>query len=462
MKKQNSITILNMVSTFLLTGISIITLPLFSRLLGTSGYGIMSTYTVWTQVLTIVAGLNTYSTIVYARVRFPEEEQLGYQSAIMTLSLTAVLVCSLLIVAFAGPISALLKLSYGLMLMLVVQSFGSFCLNFMNTKLQYELKAGKNLILSLLTVGISLPLSLVLVLTMPQEQRYIGRILGNVITYGVLGAAVCIYILGKGKTFFRMEYWKFALKLVLPLIFMDLSYLVLGHSDQVMVRDYMGDSAAGIYGFAYTFGGILFTIFTALNRSWVPFFFDGMKEGNMERVHSQAHNFLELFTVLAMGFVLLSREVFRLFGDASYWDGAILVPLFAAGYYFNFLCTFPVNFEHFHLKVKIVSAVTILSSAINVCLNYILIRKMGMLGAVTATCICYGLQFLVHQGYTTWFIREGENPFRMGLLWKGPVCFAAAAAIAMTMPNAWLLRWGLGAALGLWELLRIRKRKVLI
>lgn len=462
MKKQNSITILNMVSTFLLTGISIITLPLFSGLLGTSGYGVMSTYNVWTQVLTIVAGLNTYSTIVYARVKFPEEEQLRYQSAVMTLSLTAVFLCSLLILAFAGPISSVLKLSYGLMVMLVVQSFGSFCLNFMNTKLQYELKAGKNLVLSLLTVGISLPLSLWLVLSMPQEERYIGRILGNVITYGVLGTVVCGYILVKGKTFFRWEYWKFALKLVLPLIFMDLSYLVLGHSDQVMVRDYMGDSAAGIYGFAYTFGGIIFTIFTALNRSWVPFFFDSMKAGDTERVHSQAKNFLELFTVLAMGFVLLNQEVFRLFGDRAYWDGSILVPLFTAGYYFNFLCTFPVNYEHYNLKVKMVSAVTILSSILNIGLNYVLIRKMGMMGAVTATCICQGFQFLVHQSYASIFLWREDYPFRMGMLWKYPLFYAAAAIIALTLPGAWLLRWGLGAAIGVWELLRIRRRKVLI
>lgn len=462
MKKQNSITILNMASTFLLTGISIFTLPLFSSLLGTSGYGVLSTYTVWCQVLTIVAGLNTYSTIVYARVKFPEEEQLRYQSAVMTLSLTAVLVCSLLILAFAGPISSMLKLSYGLMIMLVVQSFGTFCVNFLNTKLQFELKAGKNLVLSLLTVGISLPLSLWLVLTMPQEERYIGRILGNVVTYGVLGTAVCVYILVKGRAFFRMDYWKFALKLVLPLMFMDLSYLVLGHSDQVMVRDYMGDSAAGIYGFAYTFGSIIFTIFTALNRSWVPFFFDSMKEGDTQRVHSQAKNFLELFTVLAMGFVLLNQEVFHLFGDRTFWDGTILVPLFTAGYYFNFLCTFPVNYEHYNLKVKMVSAVTIVSSILNVGLNYVLIRKMGLLGAVTATCICQCFQFVVHQSYVTRFLWKEKYPFGMGMLWKYPVFYAGAAVIAMTLPGAWLLRWGLGAAIGFWELLRIRQRKVLL
>lgn len=462
MNKKNRVTILNILSTLILTGISIFTAPMFSRLLGTDGYGVMSTYTVWMNAMTIIACLNTCSTLVYARVKFPEEDQERYQSAIMTLALTALVVCSVLILLFAGPISRLLKLSYTLMVWLMIQSFGSFCMNFLNTKLQYELKAGWNMLSSLVIVGMSLSISLVLVLSMPQEQRYIGRIAGNVITYGVLGTAACVFVLLRGKTFFHREYWKFCLSLVFPLIFMDLSYLVLGHSDLVMVRDYLGDSPAGIYSLAYTFGGVMFTIFGALNKSWVPFFFDSMKDGDRETVDSQSRNFMELYTVLSMGFVLLTNEVFHIFADSRYWDGTVLIPLFVAGYYFNFLCTFPVNFEHYHLKVKMVSAVTIVSSLINIALNYILIRKMGLLGAVCATMLSQGFQFAVHHLYVTFVMGEKEYPFGMKLLWKYILAFAAAVAACILLPKAWLIRWAAGAAIGVWELLRIRSRKVLI
>ena len=40
--------------------------------------------------------------------------------------------------------------------------------------------------------------------------------------------------------------------------------------------------------------------------------------------------------------------------------------------------------------------------------------------------------------------------------------FAAVAVASVAADGLWLARWGLGAAVGLWELLRIRKRKVLI
>lgn len=462
MNKQNRVTILNIASTLILTGISIFTSPLFSRLLGTSGYGIMSTYTVWMNAMAIIATLQTDATLIYAKVKYSEDEQLRYHSAVMTLSLVSCALVSLLIFIFINPISSLVKLSSGLIAMVLIQSFGSFSMNFLNTKLQYELKAGRNMLSSLSIVLISLGLSLVLVLSMPQEQRYIGRILGNVITYGVFGLGACGYILWRGRTFFNFSYWRFALGLVFPLMFMNLSYLVLGHSDLVMVRDYLGDSASGIYGLAYTFSGIIFTIYGAFNKSWVPFFFDDMKAGNAEAVNAKTKNFLELFTVLAIGFALLTKEVFHIFASEDYWSGTKLIPVFVASYYLNFLCTFPVNFEHYHMKVRMVSVVTVVSAVVNIGLNYVFIRSLGLLGAVIATMLSHMLQFVVHQFYASTVMRCGWYPFTTGIILRYALAFFLMIGVSFLLDGVWLARWAIGALIGVWELLRIRNRKVLI
>ena len=47
MKNKNKIAFFNFLSNILLRGISIFTAPVFSRLLGTSGYGILSVYNIW-------------------------------------------------------------------------------------------------------------------------------------------------------------------------------------------------------------------------------------------------------------------------------------------------------------------------------------------------------------------------------------------------------------------------------
>ena len=70
MKKQNRIAFLNMLSTLLLRGLSVITSAVFSRLLGTNGYGILSTYNVWMGVVSITGPLQTGGTLVNALVEY--------------------------------------------------------------------------------------------------------------------------------------------------------------------------------------------------------------------------------------------------------------------------------------------------------------------------------------------------------------------------------------------------------
>lgn len=461
MKRQNRVVFFNILSTLLLRGISFFTSPIFSRLLGTGGYGIVSTYTTWVGIYAIGGTLQTNGTLVNARIEYPEEEQPKYQSSVMTLSLLFFVLCTCVGFFFRGPLSKIMKLDGFLLALVALQSFGSFCNNFLHTRFTYEMKAGRNMVLSVGTTLALFALSLVLVLMMPEEVNYYGRIVGMAIVYGAIGIGVCTYTLWRGRTFYNKKYWTLCLTLCLPVVFYNLSDLLLGHSDLVMLRHILGDDASGIYGYAFTFGGIMYTIFTALNNSWLPFFFEDMKHGRRESVDRQAKNYLELFTVLSVGFVLLYREVFHAYAHQDFWPGTGLVPLFVASHYLNFLCTFPVNFEHFHKKVKVTSATTVFCAVLNIALNYGMIRWVGIAGAAIATLISHSIQFGIHYVYCR-RLRKEDYPFSVGLWLKYLGAFVAVVVLAYLTPKLWLLRWALGAALGLWELRRIKLRKGLL
>lgn len=460
MKKQNRVAFFNILSTLLLRGISLFTAPVFAALLGTNGYGILSTYNVWVSVCAIVGTLQTQGTLVNARVEYDEGDQEGYQSSVMSMSLLFFGACTVIVLLFLGPISSAMELEKLLILLILFQSFGTFCVNFLNTKYTYEMKAGRNMVVSVGVALVSLALSVILILLVPKEINYYGRILGNAITYGVLGIGISIAILARGRKFYDAKYWKFCIVLALPAVFYNLSDLLLGHSDLVMLKSICGNDASGIYGLAYNFGGIMFTIFVALNNSWVPFYFEDMKQGNRDNIHRQAKNFLELFTVLSCGFLLLTMEVYHIFAKKVFWSGTGLVPLFVASYYINFLCTFPVNFEYYHKKIRVVAAATIGSSLINIGLNYLFITRVGIYGAAVATMISHILQFTLHYLYCRYVL--GEYPFGIRL-WAGyAAAFIGVVGIFYLVPGMWYVRWALGGAIGIWELLRIRQRKVLI
>ncbi len=57
----------NILNTVLLRGISIFTAPLFTRLLGTSGYGVTQIYNTWVAVIAIVKHAANPGTLVNAR-----------------------------------------------------------------------------------------------------------------------------------------------------------------------------------------------------------------------------------------------------------------------------------------------------------------------------------------------------------------------------------------------------------
>ncbi len=462
MKNKNKIALLNFLSNLLLRGISIISAPVFSRLLGTSGYGIVSVYNIWTRIFGVFLPMQSYQTIVNARVEFSEEDQKKYQSSIMALSLLGFLVAGVLFLLFGKQISGWIHLPQMLLVLMLFQAFGNFSTSFAGSKYTYEFRAGRNLLLSLGTTLASLGLSLAFVLSLPQESRYLGRIWGNVIVYAGLGSVVALGVFRRGRTFFRRDYWKFCITLALPMVFYSLSDMILAQSDQIMLQTMVSSTSVGLYGLAYTFSNVLFTIFQSLNNTWMPFFFEDMKNGEGEKVRISAVNFLELFTILSMGFVLLAPEVFKIYGGRDFWDGTQLIPLFSAGYYLNFLCTFPVNFDYYHKKNKVVAGITISCAVLNLGLNYVLIGLYGAFGAALATTLSHLLQLILHHIYAGHILGKGEYPYPVKL-WLGyAICFAGAFASAYLLPTAWYIRWGIGAVLGIWELLRIYKRRSLL
>lgn len=462
MKKQNRVAFFNILSTMLLRGISMFTAPLFSRLLGTEGYGVVSLYTVWVGVAAIAFTLQTNGTLVNARIEYPEDQQHKYQSSVMTLSLLFFLLCSGVTIAFLPQVSALLKLHWVLILLILFHSFGSYCVNFLNSKFTYEFKADRNMYVS---VGITLStivLSVILILLMPAHINYYGRVLALALVYGGMGIGVCTYVLLKGKTFYNKEYWTLALTLALPVVFYSLSDLALGQCDRVMLQQMMNESMVGQYSMAYNFGGIMFTIFGALNNTWTPFYFEDMKQKRQSAMRAQAGHFLELFTVLSVGFILLAPEVYHVFARWDFWAGTPLIPIFVTSYYLNFLCTFPVNYEYFHKKTKAVAVITVSTSMLNIGLNYVLIRQFGVAGAALATALSHGVQFISHYIYVRYILKKGDYPFGIRLWAKYVLAYFGMVAVVYLMEGAGLVRWGVGAAIGLWELWRIRKRKVLI
>ena len=458
-KSLNRITLINILSTLLLQGISMLTAPVISRLLGVDHYGMVSIYNTWVPVLALVLGMQVNGTLSMAKVEYPEENQKNYQSAVLFLAMLVFLVGGALITLLRVPLGSLLKLDPRIVILMVIHAFGTFCVTLLNNKLTLEFKADKNLLLSVSVAVLSFGLSLLLIFLMPDAYLYWGRVLGLAVTYGCFGVGISVCLLRSGKTFVHKEYWKFCVPLALPLIAHGLAGLALGQSDRVMLQQMLDTSTVGIYSLAAAFASVMTIIWTSLNNSWVPFYFEYARNGQQDKIKHHGKNYLELYSILTVGFMLLTPEVYRVFASREYWDGISMIPILVAGNYFIFLYSFPANYEFFHKNTKATAVCTVIAGVVNILLNFFFIRWMGVLGAALATMIAHGVQFLVHYLYAM-SIRKGEDfPFRMGMLMTYGLPVLLVTLWITARPGPWWLRWALGAAVGVWELYRIVKRK---
>lgn len=458
-KKLNRVASLNLLSTVVLNGIQFFTLPIFTRLLGTGNYGRVSLYLTWVNVLTVILSLQVSGTITIADVHLPEAEQKGYRSSINAMSLLFSVIVFSLVFFFKKPLSNIIQLSQVVLILCVIHSYGKACISFLNAKYTYYKEAEKNFILS---VGVSIVSVITSYIFITQignyDAKYMGYICGIALPNIVVGLGALFIIFKEGKVFFNKKYWKFCITLCVPLIFHGLAHLIMSQSDRVMLQAYKTDDVVGIYSLAVNFGLVINILWGAFNNTWVPFYFEDLKNQKLDKVLARGKNYIRLFTILTCGFILLSPEVFRVFADKSFWGGITLIPVVAVSYYFVFLYSFPVNFQFFHKKTINIAIGTGVSAVINIILNMIFIPKYSGMGAAVATLIAHVFLFILHHLIAKKIDRTEYN-FSMkiyapeiGFVLMISVCFY----VLKEMP---LIRWGIGIILGIYMLRRLAIQK---
>ena len=455
---KNKITLFNLASTVVLQGLAFLSGPIFSSMLGTNNYGISSVYLTWVQLASTVFSLQAASTVAIAKVNFPENEQNSYQSSVLSLSTISYFCFSLFTIGTVLICQTWFCISPFMVGLGLLHGWGMYCITAMNLKYTYEFKADKNFILSVTVSVLTIGFSILLIRVFPSHENFWGRIIGQAVVYTLIGIILYLYMLRTGKTFYNKDYWMFTLPLCIPTVFHLLANIILNQSDKIMIQGMINNSAAGIYALACTFGAVLHTLWNAFNNSWVPFYYEYMKKSQFDEMQEHAKNYIELFTIVTIGFILLSREVFHIYAKQSFWDGTDLIPLFSVGYFFVFLYSFPVNYEFYSKKTRIIALGTTSAAVCNIILNYFFIKWYSILGAVIATATSHGLQFVFHF-ICAKRINPREFTFRMYQFFPSVLAVCATCVLYWFTRETWLIRWSVGFLLGCYLFAKMIKRR---
>ena len=393
-----------LIGKFALQGVAFFTTPIFTRILTPENYGTIALYTSWSSILMVILSLQTFGSIATARIRFSKEEMPAYLSSTLSISVIAYAVFFCVIIAFRGVFSKLFGLDETLVSLLLIHSFASYVIAFFVAYLDQHKKVVQSSLISVSSTICSIALALIFVLNF--ENKVYGKVFGQAIPIVIFGTIILIVIYLRGRCFWNSSYNKYCLLLTMPLVVHGLGHMVFTQADRILLQRFQSESLLGIYSVTYSLCSVLSIIFAAINTAWTPFYYDYKKRSNNEAIKEHSRRYIKLITLMFIGFILLSFDVFKLMAPEPYWNGLKIIPIFVASFYFSYLYYFPVGFEYYHERTKLIPVATILVAAINIGLDIVLIPRYAVFGAVFATMISQILLFSFHFIVARFVIKE--------------------------------------------------------
>lgn len=385
-----------LIGTLFNKGFAFLTVPIFTRILSTSDYGIVTTYNSWISILSMIMGFAIYMGIRASFIDYSDKVD-----DFLSVCTTFTLLCGALMCLFVGGGAILLKVDAGITLIFLcllqglsaalVQNYSMYLM----MRYQYKYRTA----LMVLPNLISVILSVIAILFVVKSDLYLGRIVPTALVNIGFGVLVVIAVYKKSKCLFNKSYLKYALAISAPLVLHGIALNILSQSDRTMITLLSSAAQTGIYSLIYNFSMIATVITTALEGIWVPWFTDKLKERKINEINQFAKDYINLMTYAMVGVILIGPEVVKLLASKQYWEGISIIPPIVLANYIIFAYTLYVNIEHYYKKTPYITLNTLIAAGCNLALNYIFIPKYGYVAAAYTTLVSYLVAFILHANY---------------------------------------------------------------
>ena len=383
-----------LICSFLQKGISVITTPIFTRLLTTSEYGQFDVFNSWLGIITIIVSMNLYAEVyTQGMIKFNEERKV-FSSSLQGLSLTLVVIWTVIYIAFYQFWNKLLSLTTVQMMSLLLMIWTTATFNFWASEQRVYYKY-KLLVLITLFVSITKPVVGIFLVT-HFEDKVTARILGLVLVEVIAYTGCFVSQIIRGKRFYSYKFWKYSIFYNLPLIPHYLSQVVLINSDRIMINKFVGSSAAGIYGLAYSLAMVMTLFNIALMNTLNPWIYQKIKDKEYKKIEPVAYISLSIIAFVNLFLIALAPEVVKIFAPSSYYKAVYCIPPVAMSVLFIFMYDLYAKYAFYYEKTKLIMLASIGGAILNIVLNYVGIKLFGYVTAAYTTLICYMVYALFH------------------------------------------------------------------
>lgn len=449
-----------LVCSFLQRGISVITTPIFTRLLSTTEYGQYSVFNSWLNILTVFVTLNLYSGVFTSGMVKFEEYRDKFASSMLGLCTTLVLLWTFVYIIAHNFWNNLFSLTTVQMLAMLVMMWATAAFQFWSVGQRVDFKY-KKLVIVTLIVSLAKPI-VGIIFVILAEDKVTARILGLALVELIGYSGLAFAQMKRGKVFFSKDIWKYALAFNLPLIPHYLSTNILNSADRIMISNIIGASEAGIYSLAYSVSQVMTIFNTALIQTVEPWLYKKIKNNQLSAIPRIAYATFALIASVNIMLIALAPEVVSIFAPKSYYEAIMVIPSVAMSVYFMFAYTYFAVFEFYFKKTKITAIATVSGAALNIILNFILIPIFGYYAAGYTTLLCYIVYAILHYCAMNYICKKymnGETPYNLRILMGITVTFMLIGFMLLLSYNNIILRYSIIVILCI--LIFIEKKKII-
>ena len=374
---------------------SFIIIIILARYLGPEKYGFLNYIMSFCMIFVFLAGFGIDSVLNRELVKNPQKYN-KYLGTGFIIKLFGSFLCALAISLAAFILR--LDMSSRFLIFLYSLSFIFQSFYVISVFFQSRVEAKYNRLAEVVYNIISLIIKLLMI--------YFGLdVFWLVVAYGVdTGILSSCYLFVYYKKGFKIRNWLFDyglaktfLRSSWPLMFSSLAITIYMKIDQVMIKSLLNDNAVGIYAAAAKVSEVWYFIPTIICASFFPALVYGHKTGSAQFASRLKRIYFLMFWLsflIAVAVSFLSASIIQILYGPAYAPAASVLSVHVwsgVGVFLGVAVTQYLIIENYN---KIVFCSTSISAVINVILNFILIPRMGIMGAAIATLVAYWFSML--------------------------------------------------------------------
>ncbi|MCX5679374.1 MAG: oligosaccharide flippase family protein [Candidatus Omnitrophica bacterium] len=371
-------------------------LPILTRYLSLYDYGVVETFMSIVACLTgvVMVGGNTLLSKEY--FNYSHIKIRNYTGDILGMTLlcsTVVFIIALIIAGFSGFFPEFIKISNFLMLLAIVVAFANAIISMLTTLFQLQKKSISYAIFlnSKTIMEIVVSLFLIIVVGLKWQGRIVGISAASLV---FLVIAILIFRNHKVSFKFPTHHGRQIILLGLPLILVHASGWANEMIDKLMINNLINVASTGLYSVGYKFGMVVMMVETAFSRAWLPFFYETVSKNNKSddlRIVRVTYMYIAGLIVFAIFFGLLGKYLLYFMVDKKFFAAGQFIFLVSMAYCFDGIWKMFIGYLIYKGKTRTYLYIILISAIVNITLNYILLQRIGLIGAAWATFISFGV-----------------------------------------------------------------------